>query len=149
MFGKILDADDGVLGDLKVTSSFKLMKAPGIFKVKVDIGEVYKSGAKKGLPKFRTELVLTACVIYSIGRFGVAHCRRTWNFCATLSARTRCRQFAPFANAGIIANASATAPPAKIVRTLKVSLRRQPKMNGSPLMVFALEYDAKTISTTT
>ena len=56
LFGKILDADDGVLGDLKVTSSFKLMKALGIYKVKVDIGEVYKSGLKKGQPKFRTEL---------------------------------------------------------------------------------------------
>ncbi len=56
LFGKILDADEGVLGDLKVTSSFKLMKALGIYKAKVDTGEVYKSGAKKGLPKFRTEL---------------------------------------------------------------------------------------------
>ena len=56
LFGKILDGDDGVLGDLKVTSSFKLMKALGIYKVKVDTGEVFKSGAKKGLPKFRTEL---------------------------------------------------------------------------------------------
>ena len=42
LFGKILDADDGVLGDLKITSSFKL--------------EVYKSGLKKGQPKFKTEL---------------------------------------------------------------------------------------------
>ena len=56
LFGKILDTDDGVLGDLKVTSSFKLMKALGIYKAKVDTGEVYKTGAKKGLPKFRTEL---------------------------------------------------------------------------------------------
>ncbi|MBR0288295.1 MAG: hypothetical protein IJQ82_04895 [Selenomonadaceae bacterium] len=56
LFGKILDADDSVLGDLKVTSSFKLMKALGIYKTKVDTGEVYKTGAKKGLPKFRTEL---------------------------------------------------------------------------------------------
>ena len=56
LFGKILDADDGVLGDLKITSSFKLMKALGIYKVKVDTGEVYKSGLKKGQPKFRTEL---------------------------------------------------------------------------------------------
>lgn len=56
LFGKILDSDDGVLGDLKVTSSFKLMKALGIYKIKVDTGEVFKSGAKKGLPKFRTEL---------------------------------------------------------------------------------------------
>ena len=56
LFGKILDSDDGVLGDLKVTSSFKLMKALGIYKVKVDTGEVYKSGLKKGQPKFKTEL---------------------------------------------------------------------------------------------
>ena len=56
LFGKILDSDDGVLGDLKVTSSFKLMKALGIYKAKVNTGEVYKSGTKKGLPKFRTEL---------------------------------------------------------------------------------------------
>lgn len=56
LFGKILDTDDGVLGDLKVTSSFKLMKALGIYKVKVDTGEFYKSGLKKGQPKFKTEL---------------------------------------------------------------------------------------------
>ena len=56
LFGKILDGDDGVLGDLKVTSSFKLMKALGIYKVKIDTGEVYKSGLKKGQPKFKTEL---------------------------------------------------------------------------------------------
>ena len=56
LYGKILDADEGVLGDLKVTSSFKLMKALGIYKVKVDTGEFYKSGAKKGQAKFRTEL---------------------------------------------------------------------------------------------
>ena len=56
LFGKILDADDGVLGDLKITSSFKLMKALGIYKVKVDTGEIYKSGLKKGQPKFKTEL---------------------------------------------------------------------------------------------
>ena len=56
LFGKILDADDGVLGDLKITSSFKLMKALGIYKQKVDTGEIYKSGLKKGQPKFRSEL---------------------------------------------------------------------------------------------
>ena len=56
LFGKILDADDGVLGDLKVTSSFKLMKALGIYKQKVNTGEIYKSGLKKGLPKFKSEL---------------------------------------------------------------------------------------------
>jgi len=56
LFGKILNADDGVLGDLKITSSFKLMKALGIYKQKIDTGEVYKSGLKKGQPKFRSEL---------------------------------------------------------------------------------------------
>ena len=56
LFGKILDTDEGVLGDLKVTSSFKLMRALGIYKVKVDAGEIYKSGLKKGQPKFKTEL---------------------------------------------------------------------------------------------
>ena len=56
LYGKILDADEGVLGDLKITSSFKLMRALGIYKVKVDTDEVYKSGLKKGQPKFRTEL---------------------------------------------------------------------------------------------
>ena len=56
LFGKILDADEGVLGDLKITSSFKLMKALGIYKVKIYTGEVYKSGLKQGQPKFKTEL---------------------------------------------------------------------------------------------
>ena len=56
LFGKILDGDEGVLGDLKITSSFKLMKALGIYKIKVDTGEVYKSGLRKGQAKFRTEL---------------------------------------------------------------------------------------------
>ena len=41
---------------IKVTSSFKLMKALGIYKIKVDTGELYKSGLKKGQPKFKTEL---------------------------------------------------------------------------------------------
>lgn len=56
LYGKVLDEEEGVLGDLKVTSSYKLMKALGISKVKIDTGEVYKSGLKKGLPKFKTEL---------------------------------------------------------------------------------------------
>ena len=55
LYGKILDKDEGVLGDLKVTSSYKLMRVLGIYKVKVDTGEVYKSGLKKGQPKFRSE----------------------------------------------------------------------------------------------
>ena len=56
LYGKILDADEGVLGDLKVTSSFKIMRALGIYKQKVPNGEIYKTGLKKGQPKFRTEL---------------------------------------------------------------------------------------------
>ncbi|MBO4779104.1 MAG: hypothetical protein J5497_00545 [Selenomonadaceae bacterium] len=56
LYGKILDGDGGVLGDLKITSSFRLMRALGIYKVRIDTGEVYKSGLKKGQPKFRTEL---------------------------------------------------------------------------------------------
>ena len=56
LYGKILDTDEGVLGDLKITSSFRLMRALGIYKVRIDTGEVYKSGLKKGQPKFRTEL---------------------------------------------------------------------------------------------
>ena len=45
MYGKILDESDGTLGDLKVTSSFKLMKALGIYKVDAPTGEVFKTGA--------------------------------------------------------------------------------------------------------
>lgn len=56
LYGKILDDDSGVLGDLKVTSSYKLMRSLGIYKEKIDTGEVYKSGLKKGQPKYRTEL---------------------------------------------------------------------------------------------
>ncbi|MBR3723193.1 MAG: hypothetical protein IKN12_10615 [Selenomonadaceae bacterium] len=55
LYGKILTNEDGVLGDLKVTSSYKLSKALGIYKVDVPTGEVYKTGAKKGQPKTRKE----------------------------------------------------------------------------------------------
>ena len=41
--------------NLKVTSSYKLMKALGIYKVDVPTGELYKSGMKKGLSKTRKE----------------------------------------------------------------------------------------------
>lgn len=51
LYGQIIDKDNGVLGDLKVTSSYKLMKALGIYKVDIPTGEFYKSGAKKGQPK--------------------------------------------------------------------------------------------------
>ena len=43
------------MGDLKVTSSYKLMKAFGIYKVDVPTGELYKTGVKKGQPKYRKE----------------------------------------------------------------------------------------------
>ena len=55
LFGKIIDNDDGVLGDLKVTSSYKLMKALGIYKVDITTGDFFKTGAKKGQPKTRKE----------------------------------------------------------------------------------------------
>lgn len=56
MYGKILDESDGTLGDLKVTSSYKLMKALGIYKEEVATGEVFKTGARKGQAKTRKEL---------------------------------------------------------------------------------------------
>ena len=56
LYGKIIDDTEGVLGDLKVTSSYKLMKALGIYKVRVPTGEVYKTGLRKGQPKYRNEL---------------------------------------------------------------------------------------------
>lgn len=55
LYGEILDQDSGVLGDIKVTSSYKLMKALGKYKVDVPTGEVYKTGARKGEPKHKKE----------------------------------------------------------------------------------------------
>ena len=55
LYGKIIDEEKGVLGDLKVTSSYKLAKALGIYKVDVPTGEIYKTGAKKGQAKTRKE----------------------------------------------------------------------------------------------
>ena len=51
----IVNLSDNTLGDYKVTSSFKLMKALGYYKVDVPTGEVYKTGLKKGQPKTRKE----------------------------------------------------------------------------------------------
>jgi hypothetical protein len=51
LYGQILDNKDGVLGDIKVTSSYKLMKALGIYKVDVPTGYIYKSGQKAGQEK--------------------------------------------------------------------------------------------------
>ncbi|MDD4599858.1 MAG: hypothetical protein PHQ46_02170 [Negativicutes bacterium] len=55
LYGKIIDEEEGVLGDLKVTSSYKLMKALGIYKVDVATGEIYKTGLKKGQMKTKKE----------------------------------------------------------------------------------------------
>ena len=55
LYGEILDQDTGVLGDIKVTSSYKIMKALGKYKVDVPTGEVYKSGLKKGEIKYKKE----------------------------------------------------------------------------------------------
>ena len=55
LYGNLLDEGDGILGDLKVTNSYKLMKVLGIYKADVETGEVYKTGLKKGQPKTRKE----------------------------------------------------------------------------------------------
>lgn len=55
LYGNLLDEGDGILGDLKDTNSYKLMKALGIYKVDVETGEVYKTGLKKGQPKTKKE----------------------------------------------------------------------------------------------
>lgn len=54
LYGKILDKEN-TLGDYKITSSYKLMKALGFYKVDVPTGKVYKTGSKKGQPKTRKE----------------------------------------------------------------------------------------------
>ena len=51
LYGAILDGDSATLGDYKVTSSFKLMRALGKYKVDVPTGEFYKSGPRKGQEK--------------------------------------------------------------------------------------------------
>jgi hypothetical protein len=55
LYGEILSGEDNTLGDFKVTSSYKLMRALGIYKKDVPTGETYKSGLKKGQPKTRKE----------------------------------------------------------------------------------------------
>lgn len=51
MYGELVNDNTLTLGDLKVTSSYKLMKALGMYKRDMPTGEVYKSGDKKGQPK--------------------------------------------------------------------------------------------------
>ena len=55
LYGQIVDYDDKTLGDYKVTSSYKLMRALVFYKVDVPTGEVFKTGIKKGQPKTRKE----------------------------------------------------------------------------------------------
>ena len=55
LYGQIIDINDKTLGDFKVTSSYKLMRALGYYKVDVPTGEVYKTGLKKGQPKTKKE----------------------------------------------------------------------------------------------
>lgn len=55
LYGQIMDLSDKTLGDYKITSSYKLMRALGYYKVDVPTGEVYKTGIKKGQPKTRKE----------------------------------------------------------------------------------------------
>ena len=55
LYGQIIDFNDNTLGDYKITSSYKLMRALGYYKVDVPTGEVYKTGLKKGQPKTRKE----------------------------------------------------------------------------------------------
>ncbi|MDU2064652.1 MAG: hypothetical protein E6713_07385 [Sporomusaceae bacterium] len=55
LYGEILDRETGVLGDLKVTSSYKIIKALGRYQVRVPTGTIYKTGLKKGQEKFKKE----------------------------------------------------------------------------------------------
>jgi hypothetical protein len=55
LYGQIIDLNDKSLGDYKVTSSYKLMRALGYYKVDVITGEIYKTGLRKGQMKTRKE----------------------------------------------------------------------------------------------
>ena len=55
LYGQIIGLNDKTLGDYKVTSSYKLMRALGYYKVYVPTGEVYKTGLRKGQPKTKKE----------------------------------------------------------------------------------------------
>ena len=55
LYGQIIDLSDKTLGDYKITSSYKLMRALGYYKVDVHTGETYKTGLKKGQVKTRKE----------------------------------------------------------------------------------------------
>lgn len=53
IYGTVLDETSNVLGDYKVTSSYKAMKALGYYTTSEPTGEYYKSGAKKGQEKYK------------------------------------------------------------------------------------------------
>lgn len=55
LYGQIIDLNDKTLGDYKVTSSYKLMRALGYYKVDIETEEIYKSGLRKGQRKTRKE----------------------------------------------------------------------------------------------
>ena len=55
-YGDVLGTGENILLDYKVTSSYKARKALGLHQVDVPTGEVYKTGAKKGQPKYKKEL---------------------------------------------------------------------------------------------
>ena len=56
LYGAILDGGEETLGDYKVTSSYKLMRALGKYAVSVPTGEYIKSGPRKGLEKTLKEI---------------------------------------------------------------------------------------------
>lgn len=51
LYGALVDDDTATLGDIKVTSSYKIMRAMGMYKVEVPTDEVYKTGVRKGKVK--------------------------------------------------------------------------------------------------
>ena len=55
LYGQIVNDEIAVLGDIKITNSYKLMRALGIYKEDIPTGEVYKTGSRQGQPKTRKE----------------------------------------------------------------------------------------------
>lgn len=54
-YGDLLGTGERVLGEYKITSSYKAMRALGCVPVSVETGEVFKSGPRKGQIKKRNE----------------------------------------------------------------------------------------------
>ena len=53
MYGQLLSMERDTLGDVKVTSSYKIMKALGMYQEEIPTGGVYLSGLRKGQPRKR------------------------------------------------------------------------------------------------